>query len=385
MSSETGAGSVDSSVGDPSTPDASQDGGQNFDGGTGNRVCTPGTSQCTDAGSVQQCGDAGQWQAGPTCTSVCVNGQCAGTCQPGATQACGGAATCNAGGTQTCDKFGTWGPCSNAPRPCVATPLGWQPYATASGGVCPAGFTGPQAYISAVSAPPAGCGCSCSGTQVCTATGQLIQYSQPGCSGPATPLGGPINITSSCVLGGYGSVTAANYYAVTGVTSAATPSCGASSFVSSKPPAQKTTKELCSPALSCPNGACLDPGQEANLCVSKDGDFPCPTAYPTRTLVAIDSVDTRGCGPCACGSTLGCSLQAVNANNDSATCSANPYAFTMSGSSFCAQAPLSFPVNGIKGTFAASGSGTCSSVTSPAQPTGSVSLNPGNMRTVCCR
>ena len=335
-------------------------------------VCPPGRTECNDAGSILVCTDAGQWEPGATCLVACVNGQCTGSCAPGTTQSCGSAATCNAGGMQTCDNTGAWGACSIPTQPCAAVPTGWQPYSDRTGGSCPSGFANPQAFLVAATGTPDTCSCSCSGTQSCSATAQLAEYTNPTCSGSGTLLDN-LTVTSACTQGGFGTANNGDYYSITNIAAASGPACSASPSVSGTSSVQQTTTELCTPTLACPGGACLDSSQQTNLCIATPGNVLCPTGYTQRTIVAGGYLDTRSCGGCACGSTLTCALASVLLDNDSVGCSMGSFAFSVLAPGFCNQA-----------TFSVSGAGACSTVTTASQPTGGVSLDPTTTQTVCC-
>jgi hypothetical protein len=90
-------------------------------GGTGGGVCTPGMMTCSNL-TPQVCTSQGQWQSGTPCPFVCSQGQCIGTCSPGARR-------CSpAGLPQLCNASGAW--LDQTPCPFVCTGDG------ACGGQC---------------------------------------------------------------------------------------------------------------------------------------------------------------------------------------------------------------------------------------------------------
>jgi len=121
------------------------------------------------------------------------------------------------------------------------------------------------------------------------------------------------------------------------------------------------------------------------MCISQAGTQTCPAAFPTRTLMAPTYDDTRGCGTCACGSALTCTLNGVMVNNSSSCGTSLPY--FMTATTMCdanAIAPTSYPLNAVRAVFTSTGSNVCSTVTTPSAPTGTVALNAGAVMTVCC-
>jgi hypothetical protein len=349
-------------------------------GGACTGVCKPNDMQCS-GNTPQICNANGQWQSGTACPFVCTNGSCTGMCKPNTTQACGSVATCNSGGMQTCDATGTWGPCMPAASPCAQTPAGWNPVALTNG-ACPSGFGFPQAYISNVMASPYSCSCSCSGTQTCSGTGVLNQYSGSNCMG--SPVASTtINFSTACGSPGASiSIGGGNGYILSNVNFGPGPACGASPIATNKPTPVQTTVTVCQPNLACTGGACLSATEQAAMCVARSGSQTCPTGFPNKTVVSLGVTDTRSCGSCACGSTLGCTFNSLLIDNDSSCGTGNPYNFT-EAAGMCVAAPNSFPFNADKANATVTGSGACVQ-TSPSNPTGGVTLSTTNMMTVCC-
>jgi hypothetical protein len=348
-------------------------------GGTCTGVCSPNATQCL--GNVPQtCNASGQWQSGTACPFVCTNGSCTGMCVPGAMQACGSVATCNAGGMQTCDATGTWGACMPAANPCDLTPAGWSPVALTNG-ACPAGFGFPQSYLTGVSALPYTCTCSCSGTQICSGSGVLNQYGSSSCTGSPV-ASNPVSFSTACGSGGP-AIAGGDGYIVSNVAFGPGPACSATPIATNKPSPTTTSIVVCQPNLACTGGACLTAAEQSSLCVSQAGNVTCPAGFPTKTIVALPPpLDTRSCGSCACGSTLGCTFQSLLVDNDPSCGTGNPFNFTEAAGT-CVAAPNSYPFNAAKANATVTGSGTCVQ-TAPSNPTGGVSLDPASTKTVCC-
>jgi hypothetical protein len=341
--------------------------------------CVLGDTQCSGS-TVQTCDSRGSWRNGAACPYVCSQGQCTGVCVPNATQACGSAATCNSAAMQTCDSTGAWGPCMPGPGTCAAVPAGWQPVATTSA-ACPSGFDTPSAYISGADGGAPTCACNCTGTQACTGTFTLNRFHPgPGCSGTAAAAT-VFPVSPTCTTGGFGQVVQGDGYTISNVVYGPGPSCVATPAATATPPVSSQTVSLCAATATCPSGACLSASQAASLCVSKAGTNACPTGFPTRTLVSQAVGDTRGCGPCACGSTLTCTLTGALLDNDYACGTGNTYNFT--AATTCTAAPSAYPLNAIQAVETTTGTGTCAQ-TAPSNPTGAVGLDPATTATVCC-
>jgi len=344
--------------------------------------CVPGTKQCNDL-TPQTCDSTGQWLSGATCPNLCSLGECAGMCVPNNTLSCGSAATCNATAVQTCDGAGTWGSCLPAPSDCLALPSGWQAVAMTQD-TCPDGFGAAQTYLTSATGAAFTCTCGCGGTQTCSGSFTLNHYgADAGATCDGTPTTRTAAVTPNCVTGNYGSIAFGDGYTISAVTYGPAPSCTASPTPTVQPNVATQSITLCSANATCPSGACLSAAQGANVCLAKAGTNSCPADYPTRTLMAPTYDDTRSCGPCTCGSTLTCDITGVLLNNDGDGCTtAHPY--WMTATSICAQAPSSYPANGVKAIGSSAGSGTCTA-TSPSSPAGGVTLHDASTMTVCCK
>jgi hypothetical protein len=127
----------------------------------------------------------------------------------------------------------------------------------------------------------------------------------------------------------------------------------------------------------------LSPSQAANLCVTKLGMEACPPGYPNGTTFAPWYDDTRSCGACTCGSTLTCTLNGVQLNNDASACSTG-HPYWMTATTSCSTAASTYPFNAIKADSTSAGSPACVE-TAPSKPMGGVELNQGSISTVCCK
>ena len=283
---------------------------------------------------------------------------------------------------QTCDATGTWGDCTPAPSTCTSVPVGWQPVAITHA-TCPDGFGSPQTYLTSATGAAFTCSCSCSGTQHCAGSVTLNQFGgDAGASCGSTPTTRTFGVTPNCQSGNYGNILMGYSYTISGVAYAPAPACTATPTPTTQPAVVTESVTLCTPSLVCTAGACLSASQAMNMCVSQAGTKTCPADYPTRTIMAPSFDDTRGCGACACGSTLTCDLTGVVLNNDAACSTGHPY--EMTGTTSCAAAPSNYPLNAVQAVDATTGDGTCA-MTSPSGPTGAVALHDTTTVTVCCK
>jgi hypothetical protein len=345
-------------------------------------TCVPGAAQCT-LNVPQTCDDNGQWVSGAACPAICTLGQCTGMCVPNTVIQCGSAATCNQFATQTCDGTGTYGDCAPAPSNCLALPTGWQAVATTQG-ACPQGFGSPQSYYTKADGDPFTCQCGCGGTQKCGGTVTLNEFDPLGganCTGTPTKRT-LMGISSACGPGG-GNVLTPNSYTISDIVYGPAPACTAAPKALTMPQVVTQSTTLCMANSTCPGGACLSLLEGRNLCLMHAGNVACPMDYPTATVMSPTYDDNRACGACTCGSTLGCTLNDVQLNNDSTNCTeGHPY--WMNADTTCKAAPVSYPLNATKVHDTVTGNGTCAE-TAPSMPTGAVHLNIANTVTVCCR
>jgi hypothetical protein len=261
--------------------------------------------------------------------------------------------------------------------------MGWQAVAMTQT-TCPSGFGQPLTWYTSAKADPFSCECGCGGTQTCSGTVTLNEFSPDGganCSG--TPSTRQLNVTPNCVVGGYGSIYTPNSYSISDVVYGPGPACTSNPTITAQPPVVAPSTLLCSPNAGCgPDGVCLSLLESRNLCLSKPGVQTCPDGYPNATVMSSTYDDTRSCGSCSCGSTLTCTLTGVNLNNDSNACTTTgPY--WMNVDDTCTAAPTPYPLNGVKALGTVTGDGTCAA-TSSSDPMGTVSLNAGSTITVCC-
>lgn len=273
------------------------------------------------------------------------------------------------GGTNPCGSLGS----------CVSVPEGWSPVALTSA-ACPSGFGSPGKYLYALSATPFTCACNCP-TQACTGTASLDQYPDGTCAGSPTDSIS-ISLSTSCAGQGGKSIHANQGYVLSSVTFGPQPACQANPQPVSHP--TYTAKEItvCQPDQVCTGGACLDAAEQGALCVSHAGSMACPAGFPTQTLAAQGAIDSRGCGPCSCGSTLDCTLTKVLIDNDSSCDTSGPYWFNASSTCATATAPGNYGINATQVAATVTGSGCAE--TAPSKPTGSVDLDPASTVTVCC-
>jgi hypothetical protein len=189
-------------------------------------------------------------------------------------------------------------------------------------------------------------------------------------------------VSPNCVSGGYGNILSAYSYTISGAAYAPAPACTASPAPTTQPAVVTQAVTVCTPSVTCPAGACLSPSQTTSLCVSQPGTKTCPAEYPTQTIMAPSYDDTRGCGPCTCGSTLSCNLTGVLLDNDNACSTGHPY--EMTGTTSCAAAPSNYPLNAVQAQSTTTGDGTCA-MTAPSNATGRVVLHDATTLTVCCK
>jgi hypothetical protein len=259
---------------------------------------------------------------------------------------------------------------------CVSVPPSWEAVAIVStSSECPPGFTNPTTYVTDATAAALGCSCTCGGSQTCAGNFTVADYPAAGCSGTATQVTWPIN--DSCQPPKAGNV-AGHSSKIIGSSLQVAGQCTGTPQVANTPAATKSSSLKCRPSTLCPTGACLT--ASSGVCIARSGDTKCPDGYAHRQLIAKDVIDTRKCGPCSCGSTLGCSYTGVDVYNygDCRSGSAH-YVITTA----CTDFPGGYPTNGSKTLYTTTGSGTCS-VTAPSTATGSVTLDPATTETVCC-
>jgi hypothetical protein len=189
-------------------------------------------------------------------------------------------------------------------------------------------------------------------------------------------------VSPACASGNYGNILSAYSYTISGAVYAPAPACTATPTATSQPAVVTQAVTVCTPALSCPAGACLSPSQTTSMCVSQAGTKTCPSEFPTRTIMAPSFDDTRGCGACSCGSTLTCDLTGVLLDNDSACSTGHIYEMTATTS--CSAAPSNYPLNAVQAQSTTTGDGTCAPA-GPSGATGGVVLHDATTLTVCCK
>lgn len=289
------------------------------DGGAGGRRPSGGSSG--DAGSWSSVGGSG---GGSGMSGVGGGGGAAGSSRAaagssgagaggaGAGSGGGGSGGANAGaGGQSASGAGGTTSCEPASVCAPSVPEGWSPVTTtATTGEMALSCAGGTRLGLSVSGPVTCSPCSCQETAKgsCTPTSVRV-FAEPTCtdagqeralaSAPA-PASGSVD----CQTIPYSNQTLLYGY----VQYAATPSTFAASGGTpvARPAPFETALDACPlPASNtCPGGACLPPG--AVMCVTKTGDTPCPSSFPTRTLAYATAFDGRTCTTCGCSAIADC-------------------------------------------------------------------------------
>lgn len=281
------------------------------------------------------------------------------------------------------------GPCTCVP----AFPAGWslaifdpdmQP-------ACPSGWGASTDWITNPTAPASTCACTCgapSGQPLCDATANFtVQFGTTNqCAGPM----GVLSVANTCTSTAttfpsnqpLGFVKATTNLVPTGGA------CGAGTATQTIPPSTFSKGRSCAGKAigTCNNKDQCVPVVPApfQTCISKDGDNPCPPAFPKKTLGGASVTDTRACGPsaCTCAITGTCdppnlhlyTVSACNLNNQVASISADGtcYSTAMSIAGFTIQSARyngTFPLN-------------VSCASQAFMPTGTLGV--ANPTTFCC-
>lgn len=196
------------------------------------------------------------------------------------------------------------GPCPTDTHRCaVPAPEGWSAPSAIVDGVpapdCPSGY--PTLVMDAhddVAGAPATCGCQCGDGEVLC--GDLVVFYRFSCGqplGPDVASGAP----DKCLA-----ATPKQNSAVAIFDEQAGP-CPPIPSVALDPPTFQTHSRACATASVdgvCENGLVCTPEviPPFRLCVTRDGDFPCPPGYPDRAVHFKNVVDKRGCSECTCKS-----------------------------------------------------------------------------------
>jgi hypothetical protein len=193
-------------------------------------------------------------------------------------------------------------PCPvNTHRCAVPSPEGWSAPSAIVEGVpspdCPSDY--PNLLVDAhddVFGAPAKCNCACGPSDV--TCGNIILFYRQACNAPAGPdgLSGPFDtcLKSTAKQSGVGS-----FFAEQGLDCPPKPS------MTIEPPTSQSAYRACGTNQVdgvCDNGLVCIPEIVApyRLCVTRDGDFPCPPGYLDRSLHYKGTKDTRACTDCTC-------------------------------------------------------------------------------------
>ena len=359
--------------------------------------CTPGATTCS-GNAVETCDSTGNWGSATACTppQTCANGACSTNLDAGA-DACGPVEICDNGIDDNCDgKIDCADPeCSGdgGQWACTALPAtpGWTiaAYEPSARPACPTNFSGAQdQVISGVTAGPDSCGCNCFNTKAatCRGTWEWAEFSTDSCSGAITS-GLPLT-QGGCLSNPGDNLAQASWWkgAATGATTVAG-TCSGVSAVANKPAVTASQGETCSLTQAgggCAAGFVCAPivTSDFQLCSTYPGAATCPMGT-TRTSLYTGYTDTRSCGSCACGTEdLGCVLTGAEFFT-SASCTGS--ACEISGSCAKCALPGTGDTSSIQGVFTNNGKTTSCSVTTGAQPTGTVTPNASSEITICCQ
>lgn len=188
------------------------------------------------------------------------------------------------------------GGCS-AGEECLPVPEGWTLVALSSAAeACAAGF-GDATEVS-VAQDGDGCKCVCTVTTPGRCAGGSVamrEYPSSVCTGSVA------NRSFSVTDGGCGTTTATTTsgtpYGRLLPPAPVAPSCDASAA-----PTEVVRRRACvARGSACTGGSCqIRPASPTDVCVVRDGDLPCPAAYPVKLPAGASVTDTRKCGPCTC-------------------------------------------------------------------------------------
>lgn len=194
------------------------------------------------------------------------------------------------------------GPCPKDTHRCaVPAPEGWSAPSAIVDGIpapdCPSAY--PTLTLDThddVTGAPATCGCECGDGEV--SCGNLVVFYRQSCGQPVGPdvaSGAP----EKCL-----DATPKQNSAVAVFDEKAGP-CPPNPSVVLDPPTFQTSFRACATASVdgvCENGLVCTPEiiPPFKLCVTHDGDLPCPPGYPERAIHFKNVADMRGCSECSC-------------------------------------------------------------------------------------
>jgi hypothetical protein len=374
-------------------------------GGTGT-VDTGGAAGASDTGGAAgvdrggASGTAGSAAAGGTAGKVNAGGASA---TAGSTAAGGTAGTIDAGGASAAAGSAAGGKSGSAGAGGAA------PTCDTTVNVCaqsaPAGWTGPFAFVHGAGAPP-GCPGAYPTPSAINQAGPSVGSSSCACmcgdatgivcsSGTASIIDAGTGITAcEVIVRGKPAV----WSAAPGVCTLATMStmdmdkvslslpvpdamgsCAASPVNTLPAPSFAEQTRTCSggttTAVGCTSGQVCAPQAFApyKLCVSRPGDFACPTGYTQATTTYDGVQDTRACSACSCGAAASTCDGEVDVTN-TCTGASRILETTVSG---CGTNAISA---GWGGTYTPKPSGKCV----PSSSTLSGAVTPTGDTTVCC-
>ncbi len=269
---------------------------------------------------------------------------------------------------------------ADAPAPwCIAEPpAGWRPvlaYRGASAVSCPADFTGAESSYNGLAAPAAVCGCTCGPPTGVTCTARIGR----GCG--TCPSARDLTFADQACGGFFsGCNPSATLYIGLDAPSAGTGgSCAPAPSVSVPAIGWNEAVTTCSPVMLTGEGC--GPGQVRlperagfRQCVTRDGDFSCPGAFPDRVLRFRGVVDTRGCSACTCSAPTSTCGGVMHVSNGMVDGCAAPQAVVP-----IAQG-CQIIANGGAARYLAAPTGACT----PAAVTPTGNAMPNQPVTVCC-
>ena len=305
-------------------------GGDQFTDSKGTGAASGSGGGAGDGGGVGgTTGGAGGAAAGAGGAPGGAAGSAAG--MGGTTGGAGGAT----GGTTGTGATGGLPACSGSGVCAPAVPGGWQgpltivdansKTAPACGGGYPNEIFVAHNQLSG-SAPAPGCSCVCDGSSATCKSVQVAAYNNAGCTGATCCAGTPCTTVTlnsgACVQGGTSLCSAVSHAIISATTTPCTPAVDANldniawtrSIRGCAPAAQGN----CGSSGTCvPNPAAPTTGK---LCISKDGNQPCPGEY-TQAIHTWKTDDKRGCaiGSCGCTAPACGSIQPFGALNCTGT------------------------------------------------------------------
>jgi hypothetical protein len=204
--------------------------------------------------------------------------------------------------------------CTDAPPAGWAGPLAYWDAVAMTRPSCAGNYTGAATdLMSGISAPPATCGCSCSGSgpEVCgNAPGGL--WDGNGSCNVACPGAVSVQNGGACLPTGCNPATtivSASFpkLAATGLT------CNGNLAKMVPAVSWSTLARTCAFSLPSQEGGCgasklcvtAPTSPFGGPCITQSGDLTCPNGYPTKHLQYAGANDTRGCTACTCNTTPG--------------------------------------------------------------------------------